>query len=128
MGEGGAVKLTTIDDLADHCTAHKGCLLWNGSVNVGGYAVARIRGAAGQQVRRHVFTDLLGKAVQPDERVVATCGNRRCVSPEHLVARHISLVNLDSAPKRARGEAKRAAKQKPERARPVRSVFELGSE
>lgn len=65
------------------------CLIWNKSVNGGGFPIIRINDVA-FSVRRLVYK-LVNGPIQ-NRPVEATCGDKRCVNPDHLVAS--SLTSL----------------------------------
>jgi hypothetical protein len=76
----------TRDNLHMYCTECGECLLWNQGVNSTGYPQANIDSKPGQMVRRHVFTNLLGKTLKAKERVATRCGNKLCLAEGCLYA------------------------------------------
>jgi hypothetical protein len=60
-----------------------GCLIWNGAINNGGYPIKKIKGKS-WMVPRLLLTLDLGQEFTSHERAYQTCGNLRCVNPEHL--------------------------------------------
>ena len=74
----------TLESLHAYCTAEGDCLLWNLGTNSAGYPMARLDGPA-QNVRRYVFSELMGKELCGKHRVSSKCNNRLCVSPHCLI-------------------------------------------
>lgn len=83
-------KVNTIDFVLSKCNKSGDCLLWGGSVNEHdipqtsfNYHVVRIP--------RYIYETNHGK--QPRNRwITQSCGNKRCINPEHLIVSSPSLL------------------------------------
>lgn len=83
------------DDIADYLLGHVApkleprgaCGVWSGAT-VNDNPVAIIMGTR-VQLRRMVLEHNLGRPMEPRERATTTCGNRRCLNPEHVALRWV---------------------------------------
>lgn len=66
------------------------CMLWTGSVHDDGYPIAWHDGKH-VSVRRLVYKLVRGRAVERGMLCITTCGDRRCLSPEHVIQRTVSV-------------------------------------
>lgn len=66
------------------------CMLWTGSVHDDGYPIAWHDGKH-VAVRRLVYKLARGRAVERGMLCITTCGDRRCLSPEHVIQRTVSV-------------------------------------
>ena len=79
----GVSRYESYEDFIESNTTKEGeCLLWNGFVDLGGYARGRLFGKS-YQVHRLVFTRTHGN-IDKGLCVRQTCGNKNCVSNAHL--------------------------------------------
>lgn len=62
-----------------------GCHIWGGACTPRGYPVMKFQGRT--RLARRVFYEQTKGVLQPGERVVMDCGERKCVNPSHMVAR-----------------------------------------
>lgn len=76
-------KILSADDIYEWSAFGKGgCWDWAGSLHNDGYAAWN---TGGRQIKVHRASYLLNVGPVPNKRfVVHTCGNRRCVNPDHL--------------------------------------------
>lgn len=81
-----------MDTVRSRCTEDDRCLIWNQGVNSGGYPMTSINGKPGANVRKFIFTELLGRTVPAGKRVTSRCGNRRCCSEHCLMAQPIGTI------------------------------------
>lgn len=84
-----------IRDFMNLAVTHAGsdCLEWIGSMALGipTYTTLSASGVKTKRsVRRYIYTSINGE-VGPDYGVYASCGDRKCVNPGHLVAVHRSV-------------------------------------
>lgn len=73
-----------LQSLLDRCIEVGECLEWQGSISAGGSPRVWHQGR-GQSTRK-LMLQLVGRPHEPASgtKLVATCGNRRCVAPDHL--------------------------------------------
>lgn len=62
------------------------CHLWLGATTPRGYPVMKVDGRT-RLVRRVVY-ERQRRLLQPGERVVMQCHERRCIRPDHMQAKH----------------------------------------
>lgn len=82
------------------------CLLWTGATSTSGYPIIKV-GSHGCQLVRRVVAQLAGNELAPRQPVVATCGRRLCVHPEHLVPSTIAAVAQSAALRGSYGSLQR---------------------
>lgn len=89
------LTMPTLGEILQDCEEVGGCLEWSGVYSTNGYPIYCIGALRRLHLRRVVFNmqrertllaPLQGKEGQR-LRVIMTCGNRRCLNPEHMVAR-----------------------------------------
>ena len=79
------------DYVAARLIAVHPCLIWKGSVDVNSPVYKkRVRGARKYINIRNL---LYPKAIDSNEKLIPTCGNKRCVSPRHAEIRHKQFNN-----------------------------------
>jgi hypothetical protein len=70
-------------EVGRRCIEDGPCLIWQGSKVAKGYPGLTVDGKR-HEMRRYVYTVILGKKVPRGHRVTTKCGNRLCVSEECL--------------------------------------------
>lgn len=84
-------KPWTYERVLSRCIEEGDCQLWQGSVDGGGYAQARIDGKIAR-VARWVLEDMLGRPIRPKRVATPKCGNRNCCSKLCLSEATVSKV------------------------------------
>ncbi|MEN9375996.1 MAG: hypothetical protein RL710_1153 [Pseudomonadota bacterium] len=125
---------TTIADIIHHCTEDADCLLWRRSC-CNGHPAMKV-GSKTMLVRRVLWQSAHGPI--PKGRIVrATCGNVRCINPEHAelttyqrLGKQLGALGVMSGPVRsaaiARSKRKTHAKLTEGAVREIRASNELG--
>lgn len=72
----------SLDMIRARCTECGDCWEWERAISNGRYPTLRYKGRV-INARRAVF-EMSGGKLQPKSFVVVTCGNARCLNPEHL--------------------------------------------
>jgi hypothetical protein len=75
----------TLDDIEARCEHEGDCWIWMQGLNSYGYPQARIDGKGGQMVRRHAYV-MSNRWLKGGMKVMASCDNKLCVNPAHLLA------------------------------------------
>lgn len=94
--------ILTLQSLPMYCTDDGGCLRWGQGTNSHGYPQARI-GNCAKLIGRYVFTELLGNEVKRGHVVSTSCGDKLCVSPNHLIQKSRGKVLSDCYKTGSRG-------------------------
>lgn len=79
---GGAVN-HTLETISERCIEDGDCLVWQGAL-MGGSRPAVSIGGKVISLRRHIFTELLGKKIPRGHLVTFSCTNSRCLAEEHI--------------------------------------------
>ena len=74
------------------CTEDGDCLLWGHATSASGIPYAQHNGATAN-VRRLTWTLQHGMPIRHQQQITATCGNPRCLSPDHLRAKSVAEVH-----------------------------------
>jgi hypothetical protein len=72
----------SLDMIRARCTECGDCWEWERAISNGRYPTLRYKGRV-INARRAVF-EMAGGKLQPKSFVVVTCGNARCLNPDHL--------------------------------------------
>lgn len=96
----------TVEAIREKCIEEGDCWLWQGAMDKGAPR-AKVNGKM-VYVRRLVL-ELSGKKIPASMRATTTCGDERCVNPDHVVARTPSAIN--SAVAKRTGFARKAARR-----------------
>lgn len=96
-------RLLTLDDIRARCIDDGGCWIWQGALAHGQPAM-RLPGGRCTTVRRAVLELVKGRRIRTGRVVVAVCGCKACVNPEHL-----QEVTRSTVTKRAWQRARRQA-------------------
>lgn len=106
---------TMVDDtmtalrIMDQIDEYGDCWIWNGATSSGGYPIMKIYGCGCRLVRRVAF-GLSGGVLAMREPVAVTCGERRCVNPDHLVASSMAEIGKAAGARGAFSGMARSAK------------------
>ena len=80
------IKIKTLDDILERTEPENDCLIWTGATHRQGYAMMR---QAGEMRTVHSVVAELKYGERPTKydgtRVVRTCDNKLCVSPDHVI-------------------------------------------
>ena len=79
------VRYTALARFFSRSKPDRSCLIWSGATNSNGVPVASFAGTL-VTVPKFTYETLFGALVAP-RRLFHTCENRRCIAPDHLVAR-----------------------------------------
>lgn len=79
--------ILTLENLKDYADEEGDCLIWRGATNKRGSPIATIGKRRGVYVRRHIFTELLGKKIRKGRVMTSLCVNPRCIAPECLTTK-----------------------------------------
>lgn len=82
--------------IAARCDDVGECWLWTGALSDAGYPIFRPPGCGCMLVRRWVYANT-GAALVARQPVVSTCGDRRCVNPDHLRVSTVALITQAAA-------------------------------
>lgn len=75
---------TLIDRLKDRCRIDPaGCWVWKQGLNRDGYPMIRFLSSSPTRVQRVMWVIAVG-SVSERRVIVNTCGDSRCINPEHL--------------------------------------------
>ena len=86
----------TLDCIKSRCDATAGCWIWTGATTDNGYPIANKKGVGCQLVRRVAY-ELSGKTLYTRVPIVATCANKLCVNPKHLVRSTVKKVAIEAS-------------------------------
>lgn len=76
-------KITTIDQVIAKTIEENGCWTWQAGCHPQGLPMVRFDGQM-MLVTRLMKSDQLGVTLRKDQRVKNTCGNKKCINPDHL--------------------------------------------
>lgn len=76
----------TLADIAAMTDEVGQCWEWKGGMSHGNTPVARVSGGNVVSVRKHIFTELLGNELPRGRFTSMSCGNKKCVAPNHIEA------------------------------------------
>ena len=79
--------MKTIQEVWTRTKQSGDCQIWQGGTHQQGYPMIRWRGSM-KLVARIVMEDKLGRPLERWERVGTTCGNKRCLNPDHMHIRN----------------------------------------
>lgn len=101
--------LNTLHGIRARCDDEGDCWIWRDGTTRQGYPIFKPYGCKCTLVRRAVFV-LAGGQLKPRQPVVSSCGDRRCVNPEHLSTSTLSKIAKSAAKRGAwGGQTRRAA-------------------
>ena len=92
----------TLQEYLDKCEEFGGCMFWNGYYQQG---VPFMKGENKSRPVRRVFTELIHGEAKAFA-YVPSCGNRRCVAPDHIVALGKKDYFRDIGKKASEGQSK----------------------
>lgn len=102
----GAAGPYTLERIREKCDVVGDC--WHWTAGKSGKAPALRHEGKVMNARHYIFTELLGKKLQPGRMVSFSCANDDCVSPDHLVQYTRSQLQRRTA--RRTGYAKNPAR------------------
>lgn len=86
----------TLMSIIDRTLEEGDCLLWTGATGESGHPIYKPGTGPCTLVRRDVFR-LAGGTLIPRQPIDTTCGDKRCVNPEHMVQSTISKIAKKAA-------------------------------
>lgn len=101
--------LNTLPGIRARCDEEGDCWIWRDGTTQEGYPIFKPYGCKCTLVRRAAFV-LAGGHLKSRQPVVSSCGDRRCVNPEHLSTSTLSKIAKSAAKRGAwGGQIRRAA-------------------
>ena len=95
--------------ILEHTEEFADCILWTSAVGATGHPIYKPHGCPCTLVRRDVFR-LAGGSLIPRQPVDSTCGELRCVNPDHLFQSTTSAIAIKAGKKGAFSSKTRCAK------------------
>ncbi len=87
-----------LEDIKDRCEEVGRCWIWQGTVSVSGYPIAKAAGVrSGCILVRRLAVELDGRPAKPRQPVLASCGERLCCNPACLAPSTSSAVGKAAA-------------------------------
>lgn len=72
--------------IKDRCVEVGDCWIWQGAVGASGYPITKASGVkSGCVLVRRLAVELDGRPAKPRQPVRATCNDKKCCNPDHLV-------------------------------------------
>lgn len=96
----------TLEAIREKCIEEGDCWLWQGAMDKG---TPRAKVGGKMVYVRRLVLELKGKKIHTGMRATTTCGDERCVNPDHVVASTPSAINAAVA--RRTGFARKAARR-----------------
>lgn len=84
----------SIEAIHAKCTEEGDCWLWQGAMDKG---TPRAKVNRKMVYVRRLVLELSGKEIKTNLRATTTCGDERCVNPDHVVAKTPSSINARTA-------------------------------
>jgi hypothetical protein len=96
----GHPTVHTLESLRAKCIEEGDCLLWQGRMKSGGNNTRRLSPAVGRKavpVRRLMVELTRGKPIAAGLVTSPTCGNERCVNPDHVAVHTVAKARALAA-------------------------------
>ena len=92
---GPKIKFLTLERIKERSTEEGECHIWNGPWHRQGYPMVRWAQTQSMRTTHSAIWELLGNTVpgkSDKAKLTRSCGNIKCVNPEHIVLKNMSDV------------------------------------